>query len=102
VFFLSLRVWLLVPPLFSKAGSAFHPTTMSVLDYNLFFMLFSFYSEVVLDYVPREWVGKLCMVLVAHLLGLQVYTGSFETSWWGEMMYHTTFLKADTYWDWVQ
>jgi hypothetical protein len=33
-------------------------------------------------------VGESCMVHVAHLLGLQVYGGSFETSQQGKMTCH--------------
>jgi hypothetical protein len=60
-----------------------------VVDYNLLFMFFSFvwgwgvpsaHNPAVLG-----WVGELCVVLVAHLFLLQVYTDSFETSQWGEM-----------------
>jgi hypothetical protein len=38
-----------------------------------------------LDYVLGEGVRELHLVHVAHLLGLQIYAGSFETSQWGEM-----------------
>jgi hypothetical protein len=33
-----------------------------------------------------RWVRESCVVHVAHLLHLQVYPGSFETGWWGEMV----------------
>jgi hypothetical protein len=42
----------------------------------------------VLEYVPQEWVGELHMMSVAHLLGLRVFTGSFETGWGLQMAYH--------------
>jgi hypothetical protein len=55
-------------------------------------MLFSFVyqgcsicPEAVLDYVPRGWVGVSYVVCVAHLLCLQIYAGSFEIGWEGEM-----------------
>jgi hypothetical protein len=42
-----LRVQLLAPPLFSRAGSAFcPPPLLSVLDYSFLFMQFSFVGEV--------------------------------------------------------
>jgi hypothetical protein len=44
--------------------------------------------------------GVLHVVLSTHLLGLQIYTDNFETSQ-GEKCC-VAFLKADTYWDWVQ
>jgi hypothetical protein len=54
-------------------------------------MLFSFVQGMgsicpgaALDYIPRGWVGESCVVRVAHLSGLQVCAGSFETSWYGE------------------
>jgi hypothetical protein len=59
-----------------------------VLDYNSLFILFSFVvgrGGAALDYVPRGWVGESHVMHVAHLLDLQVYTGSFETSQQGEM-----------------
>jgi hypothetical protein len=69
-------------------------------------MLLSFVQEggsicpgAALDYVPGGRIGELHVMYVAHLLGLQIYAGSFETSWLGEMA--CTVLKADTYWDWV-
>jgi hypothetical protein len=64
-----------------------------VLDYNSTFMLFSFVGEGsstcpgnVLDYASRGWVGKSHVVHVPHLLHLQVYASSFETSQWGEIV----------------
>jgi hypothetical protein len=39
-------------------------------------------------YVPREWVGESHLVFVAHLLGLQIYKGSFETGQQGEMAFN--------------
>jgi hypothetical protein len=57
-----------------------------VLDYNSLFMLFNFvggcsiFPGAALDYVPVGWVGESPIVHVGHLLGLQVYAGSFETS----------------------
>jgi hypothetical protein len=53
--------------------------------------LFSICPGAVLDYIPRQWVRELHVVCVAHLLGLQVYTGRFEIG-----------LQADTSWDWIQ
>jgi hypothetical protein len=41
-----------------------------------------------LAYVPEEWAGESHVVHVAHLLGLQVYKGSFETGQQGEMVCH--------------
>jgi hypothetical protein len=78
--------------LFSKAGSAFHPTP-TVSD-RLQFTVYAFqicsvggsiYPGAALDYVPGEWVCESCVVSVAHLLDLQIYAGSFEISQWEEM-----------------
>jgi hypothetical protein len=60
-------------------------------------MLFSFvgageYSVcpgTVLDYVPMGWVGESRMVHDAFLFVLQIHISSFETSWQGEMTWHT-------------
>jgi hypothetical protein len=41
-----------------------------------------------LDYVPQVWVVELRVMHVVHLLGLQVYTDSFETVQQGEMAHH--------------
>jgi hypothetical protein len=56
-------------------------------------MLFSFIvgegsicSGTVLDYVPKGWVGELCMVCDAHLFVLQIHASSFGTGWWGEVV----------------
>jgi hypothetical protein len=75
---------------------------LSVVGYNSLFV-FEFCSVgisicpgSVLGDIPRRWVGELCVVHGAHLLGLQIYTGSFET---GEMV---CCLFQCTYWDGVQ
>jgi hypothetical protein len=58
-------------------------------------MLFSFVGGgnsicpgAALEYVPRWWVGKSCVVHVALLFVLKVYASIFGTSWWGEMVCH--------------
>jgi hypothetical protein len=71
----SLRVWLLAPYPFSRAGSAFHPQPLLlVLDYSSLFMFFSIarrsavYTGAVLDYfLGGGLVGELCMVCDANL-----------------------------------
>jgi hypothetical protein len=58
-----------------------------MLDYNLLFMLFIFIEGVqcaqglIWIMFLGRWIGELCVVLVADVLGLQVYAGSFEASW---------------------
>jgi hypothetical protein len=66
-----------------------------MLDYNSLSMLFSFVwvgvqsaQGMFLDYVSGGWVRESCVVCVAHLLGLKVYAGSFETGQQGEMVCH--------------
>jgi hypothetical protein len=44
--------------------------------------------EAMLNYAPWGWVGELHVVHDPHLLGLQIYAGSFETCWLGEMTCH--------------
>jgi hypothetical protein len=48
----------------------------------------SIFPEATLDYVPRGCIGESHVVQIAHLLGLQIYTGSFETGWQREMVCH--------------
>jgi hypothetical protein len=55
----------------------------------------------VLDYVLKGSVCVSHVMCVADLLGLQIYTGSFEKVVSKEK-WCATFLKADTAWDWVQ
>jgi hypothetical protein len=86
---------MLLPSLFSKAGSMFHPAQLSVVDYNSLSMFFSFVGGIticpraMLDYVPgggvgwRWWQGVWCM---DHLLGLHIYADRFEIGWWGEIV----------------
>jgi hypothetical protein len=42
---------------------------------------------------------ELYVVRGAHLLGLQIYAGSFETNQWEEMV---CCFSQGTYWEWVQ
>jgi hypothetical protein len=78
------EIWLHALALLSR-GQVQHSTPPPL------FMLFSFVGWVQsspgseLDYIPGEWVGELWVVYVAHLLGLQVYKGSFKTGQQGEM-----------------
>jgi hypothetical protein len=44
-------------------------------------------SRTALDYVPGEWVRKLCLVSVAYLFILQVYASRFGTGQQGEMTF---------------
>jgi hypothetical protein len=84
----SLRVQLLVPPHCPGQVQCSTPPLLSVLDYSLLFMLFSFFvgwGEAVLDYFPRQWVGESHVVCDAHLLILQIHASSFETSWWEKL-----------------
>jgi hypothetical protein len=101
----SLTAHLLVLPAFSEAGSVFHSTpTVSV------WLQFPFYAfqfclgglicpGVALPYVFRVRLGESCAVHVAHLLGLQIMQAALKADD-GEN-WHGSFLKADTYWDWV-
>jgi hypothetical protein len=64
-----------------------------VVDYNSLILFLSFVQGgglispgAALGYIPSGWVEELHMVHVAHLLRLQIYAGSFETSQWGEMV----------------
>jgi hypothetical protein len=66
-----------------------------MLDYNFLFMLFIFIVQgfnlpSVLDYVPEvgEGIGESCVVHIAHLLGLKVYAGNFESGQGREMACH--------------
>jgi hypothetical protein len=86
---------LVSPLLISRADSVFHSTpTISV---RLQFAVYAFQScweavfnltRAMLDYVPQVWVVELRVMHVVHLLGLQVYTDSFETVQQGEMAHH--------------
>jgi hypothetical protein len=48
---------------------------------------------------PQGWLGESHAVHVAHLLGLQAMQAALKAGD-GET-WHGSFLKADTYWDWV-
>jgi hypothetical protein len=66
------------------------PPVLFLLDYNLLLIHFSFVGGVqsAQNYVLGGWVVKSLMVCVPQLLGLWVYTGSFETGCRGEMSCH--------------
>jgi hypothetical protein len=80
----ALRVCLLDPPPFSRAGSAFHPSPLlSVLDYNLLFMLFSFVGGVQssqgLHWIMSQgWVGESHVLCDTHLLFCRFMQASLE------------------------
>jgi hypothetical protein len=64
------------------------PLLLLMLDYRLLSMLFNFVGGcgsvcqvALLDYVPREWEGELCMMCGTPLFILETHTSSFETSW---------------------
>jgi hypothetical protein len=72
-----------VPPHLSTVGVRLQFT---VYSFQLCWGWGSICPGIVLDYAPRGWLVELCVVHVVHLLGLQVYAGSFETGWWAEMV----------------
>jgi hypothetical protein len=90
-----MRAWLLVPLYSPEQIQHSTPHLLSVLDHNSLFLLFIFvqagcsvFPWSVLDYVSGVWVGRLHVLCIAHVLSLQVYAGSFETSQQGEMTCH--------------
>jgi hypothetical protein len=68
-----------------RSDSAFHPTPtvggriLFTVDVSVLYGEVSICPGAAVNYVPRGWVGELCVVYVAHLFSLQIYTGSFET-----------------------
>jgi hypothetical protein len=91
----ALRVWLLIHP--HSTGHIPAPPLLSVLDYSLLFLLFSFVGvggqsaqgwHWIMFLRVRGWVGKSWVVHDAHLFILQIHASSFETSWQGEMVWH--------------
>jgi hypothetical protein len=74
------------------------PPPVSVLDYSLLFIFFSFAvggsvcPGAVLDYFPGMgwvrggWVRDPHVVCDDYLFLLQSHTGNFGASWWGEMV----------------
>jgi hypothetical protein len=94
--------------LFSKAGSVFHPNpTVSVrLQFTVYVFQFcsggagSICPGAALDCAPRGWVGEPCVARVGTYWVcrfMQVALKLVSREKWC-----STFLKADTYWDWVQ
>jgi hypothetical protein len=95
------------PTPFSGVGSMFHltHTVGGRLRFTRYVSQFcsgrgSICPWAVLVYVPRVGVvEESCVVCVAHLLGLQIYTSSFETGRQGEIVCH---FSQGKHWDWVQ
>jgi hypothetical protein len=83
---LGLRLWLLVPPLFSGVGSAFHPHLHCQYWITVCSLCFSVWlgarglvcPGAVLDYFPMDWIEESCVMCDAHLFILQFHAGSLE------------------------
>jgi hypothetical protein len=92
----SLRVQLLVPPLFFRVGSVFHPhlhcccwITIHCLCFSVLFGGDSIYPVAALDYVPGEdgWEGSHSWYMMLTLFVLQIHASSFIAGQWREMVY---------------
>jgi hypothetical protein len=74
-------------------------TTIPFLCFAVLFGGDSICPGVALDNILKGRLGESRAVHVAHLLGLQVMQAALKADD-GEN-WHGSFLKADTYWDWV-
>jgi hypothetical protein len=79
-----LQGWFSVPP---------HPLlSVVVYKFTVYVRGDSICPQAVLDFIPRIWVGKSCVIHGAHLLGLQIYSGK-----WGCTGVLTNFLQSVKY-----